>query len=67
MREIGFSSAVSELAYPDAILVWYVTRQASAQCAWLGALTLRALDRACLVLVAPPTHPGGVEDLSLLS
>ena len=59
--EIGFSSAVLELAHPGAIFVWYVTRQASAQCAWLGALTLRALDRACLVL--PPPRSEGLDSL----
>ena len=51
--EIGFSSAVLELAYPDAILVWYVTRQASAQCAWLGASDAEGA-RSCVSLFSLP-------------
>ena len=42
-----------ELAYPDAILVWYVTRQASAQCAWLGASDAEGA-RSCVSLFSLP-------------
>ena len=66
--EIGFSSAVLELARSrcDLSLVCDTSSQRAVSLAGL-AQTLGPLDRACLVLVAPPTHPGGVEDLSLLS
>ena len=54
----------------DAILVWTLVCDTSSQRAVsLAGLaqTQGPLNRGVSVLVAPPTHPGGVEDLSLLS